>query len=83
MYKHRLYCPLQCDNETPLLDTKTLLLHCNKLNISNPLKLTMDNVYEDVGKQEQIGRLIFKIITQRNRLLDDMEHSCLPGGGNP
>ena len=73
MYKHRLNCPLQCENETPLLDTQNHLLHCKKLGISNPLKFTIENVFGDIESQEQIGRLIFKILTQRNKLLDEME----------
>jgi hypothetical protein len=75
MYKHRLYCPLQCENETPLLDTQNHLLHCKKLVISNPLNLTIENVFGDIESQEQIGRLIFKILTQRNKILDEMEET--------
>ena len=43
------------------------------MGISNPLKLTIENVFGDIESQEQIGRLIFKILTQRNKLLDEME----------
>ena len=43
------------------------------MGISNPLKLTIENVFGDIESQEKIGRLIFKILTQRNKLLDEME----------
>ena len=43
--------------------------------ISNQLKLTIENVFGDIESQEQIGRLIFKILTQRNKILDEMEET--------
>ena len=79
MYKYRINCPVQCRDETPHLDTQNHMFHCKILNNSNPLKLTIDNVYDNNERQEQIERITYKIITQRNRLLDEMEMSRLPG----
>ena len=45
MYKYRINCPVQCRDETPHLDTQNHMFHCKILNNSNPLKLTIDNVY--------------------------------------
>ena len=75
-YKNKLECPFQCDHGNPNLDSQEHLLLCPKLNPTN-LKHTLsigDSVGE-VENQEKIGKTILKIILQRNKLIEEMEHS--------
>ena len=77
MYNDRLNCPLKCNIEVVSIDTQEHLLQCKKLSIENPLKLSIESVFADVVQQEQIGQLVYKIIKQRSRLLEEIM------GGNP
>ena len=75
MFKGRLNCPLKCDKENPQTDSQEHLLHCKKINTINQTKLTAADVFNGVEKQELIGKLIFKILRLRTRLLDELETS--------
>ena len=76
MIKNRLDCPLQCDNENPKLDSPKHLLLCTKLNPMNfQNTLYIGDSVGKMEKQEKIAKLIFKMIIQRNQLLEEMEQN--------
>ena len=78
MFKNRLFCPLQCNKENPQIDTQEHLLTCTTINISNTNKLRIQDVFQELEDQEKIGKLVFKILQKRARLIDELETS-LPG----
>ena len=76
MFKNRLECPLQCDNENPKLDYQEHLLLCTKLNPMNCQNtLSIGDSVGKIEKHEKIAKLIFKSIIQRNKLLEEMEQN--------
>ena len=73
IFKNRLECPLQCDIENHYLDSQERLLLCTKLNPMNCQNtLSIEDSVGKIEKQEKIAKLIFKIIFQRNTLLEEM-----------
>ena len=53
---------------------------CSKINIPNSLDNGIQGVYLDQHSQESVGKLVFKILKERKRLLEDQEgREDLPG----
>ena len=78
MFKNRLECPLQCDDEIPKLDSQEHLLLCTKLNPMNCQNtLWIGDSVGKIEKQEKIAQLIFKNIIQRNKHLEEIEENIL------
>ena len=57
---------------------KNTFLTCTTINISNKNKLRIQDVFQELEDQEKIGKLVFKILQKRARLIDELETS-LPG----
>ena len=79
MYKFRLSCPLECNNEAPQPDTQRHLLVCTKLNNQPSTNINIDQVNSSSTEQELIAPILTRIILKRKRLLDDQEETSLPG----
>ena len=73
MYKNRLFCPLKCNQENPEIDTQEHLLKCTKLKVSNINNVKIQDVFDNQDKQENVGKLVLKILRERNRLIDELE----------
>ena len=78
MFKNRLFCPLQCNQENPQIDTQEHLLTCTKIKIQNTNNLKIQDVFQEVDSQENIGKLLVEILQKRTRLISELETS-LPG----
>ena len=74
MFKKRLNCPLDCNIENPYIDTQDHVLICNKLKISNPLKLVIGGVFGALEEQEQTGILFAQCMRQRTRQIDELNN---------
>ena len=74
MYKKRLNCPLNCNQENPHIDTQEHVLICNKLMISNPSKLVVGGVFGSLVEQEEISILFAKVLRQRTRQCDELNN---------
>ena len=78
MFKNRLFCPLQCNQENPQIDTQEHLLTCTNIKTPNTNNLRIQNVFQELEDQEKIGKLVCKILQEKIRLIDEFETS-LPG----
>ena len=77
MYKNRLFCPLKCNQENPEIDTQEHLFKCTKLKVLNINNVKIHDVFDNQDKQENVGKLVFKILRERNRLIDELETESL------
>ena len=78
LFKNRLFCPLQCNQENPQIDTQEHLLTCTKIKIQNTNNLKIQDLFQEVDSQENIGKLLVEILQKRTRLINELETS-LPG----
>ena len=81
MYKNRLFCPLKCSEEDPNIDTQEHIWRCPNIKIKNTNNVRIQDVFEEQEGQENVGKLVVKILKERSRQIDELETS-LPGG-NP
>ena len=79
MYKYRLNCPLQCNNETPQPDSQRHILNCTRLNTNMSRNISIESVNGNAEEQELIGPILSRLLRQRTRLLDEIAETSLPG----
>ena len=72
-----LECPLQCDGPTLQSHTPGPILECKKLR-STSQKEDINHIYGTIVEQEIISRVLCKLMTKRNILLEQLA-SNLPG----
>ena len=72
-----LDCPLQCDGQTPQLDTPNHILKCKKLRSISKGE-DINHIYGTIVEQETISKVLCKLMRKRNILLEHMA-SNLPG----
>ena len=75
MYKDWLFCPLKRSEENPNIDTQEHLLRCPKIKIKNTNNVKIQDVFEEQEGQENVGKLVFKILKERSRQLDELENN--------
>ena len=81
MFLNRIHCPLLCDEENPQVDTQEHLLTCKKIKNTNTNNLTIMSVFGSLSDQENIGRVVERILRERARIIDQIETEALSSRG--
>ena len=81
MFLNRIHCPLLCDEENPQVDTQEHLLTCKKIKNTNTNNLTIMSVFGSLSDQENIGRVVARILRERARIIDQIETEALSSRG--
>ena len=80
LHKVCLHCPMQCNKESPELDTQEHVLKCNALGGSDT---EVDFMHASTVDQSYMTQQFCKLMTKREQVLEGAESStsccCLPG----
>ena len=80
-YKNQLNCPLQCNTETPYIDTQEHTLNCSSLKKS-PEATSISFMYGNVDKQYELAKKFSSLMRSREKILEAQVPS-LPGASIP